>query len=173
MCKIIDKPVNISKIRSYSNIILLENLQNPSNIGSIFRSLNAFNTDLVVISEDSCDIYSPKVLRASMGAIFKLDIKILKNFKSFLNTLKNNGFKICGAVPNEKNTQYITTLNKISKKAVILGNEGNGIRKETLDLCDCNITIPMNPSCESLNVSVAAAIIAWEMRKDFYGQKNL
>lgn len=167
LCKIIDKQVNISKIKSYSNIILLENLQNPSNVGSIFRSLHAFNTDLVIISKDTCDIYNPKVLRASMGAIFKLDIVIAENFKDLLLLLKSNDFKICGAVPSS-NALCVTTLRNLSKKAVVLGNEGNGISQETMNLCDYNITIPMNPRCESLNVLVAASIIAWEMRGNLY-----
>lgn len=162
VCNFVDKFVNMSKIETYSNIILLENLQNPSNLGSILRSLNAFNIDFVGISFDSCDIYNPKVLRGSMGAIFKLNIMKITEFSEFISLLKAKKITVCGTVPDE-NAENITALNDLGKKAVILGNEGNGISDETLDLCDKKMTIPMNPSCESLSVAVAAGIVAWEM----------
>lgn len=162
VCNYIDKQVNLDKIDKYSNIILLENLQNPSNLGSIFRSLNAFGTDLVAVSHDTCDIYNPKVIRGSMGAVFKLNVVKISNLKEFIFDLKNCGFKVFAAMP-DKDSKCVTLLNKISKKAVILGNEGNGVKDETLNLCDEKVTIPMNEKCESLSVAVAAGIISWEM----------
>lgn len=162
VCNFIDKFVNMSKIKAYSNIILLENLQNPSNLGSIFRSLNAFDIDFVGISFDSCDIYNPKALRGSMGAIFKLNIMKINDFSEFISLLKAKKITVCATVPDE-NAENITALNNLDKKAVILGNEGNGISDETLKLCDKKMTIPMNPLCESLSVAVAAGIVAWEM----------
>lgn len=162
VCNFVDKFVNMSKIKACSNIILLENLQNPSNLGSILRSLNAFNIDFVGISFDSCDIYNPKALRGSMGAIFKLNIMKINDFSEFISLLKSENVTVCATVPDE-NAENITALNDLGKKAVILGNEGNGISNETLDLCDKKMTIPMNPLCESLSVAVAAGIVAWEM----------
>ncbi len=162
VCKIIDKKVNIDKIKLYSKIVLLENIQNPSNIGSIFRSLNAFGLDLVVISSNSCDIYNPKVLRGSMGAIFSLNIVIIDNLPNFLNLLKGQGFKVYASLPGAK-AKSVTVLGETRKAAVVLGNEGNGVSAEVRELCDENITIPMCSCCESLNVSVAAGIISWEM----------
>lgn len=162
LCKVVDKRVNLAKIRSYSKIILLENLQNPSNLGSIFRSLDAFSIDLVIISSGSCDIYNPKVLRGSMGAIFKLDIIVEDNLPRLLNSLRNEGFCICSAVP-DRNAESVRTLNGLSKVVAVLGNEGNGISKDIIELSDKRITIPMRENCESLNVSVAAGIISWEM----------
>ena len=162
VCKIIDKKVNIDKIKLCSKIVLLENIQNPSNMGSVFRSLNAFGLDLVVISSNSCDIYNPKVLRGSMGAIFSLNILIVEDFLNFLGLLKNQGFKVYASLP-EKKAKSVTVLSEARRAAVVLGNEGNGVSKEVRELCDENITIPMCSSCESLNVSVAAGIISWEM----------
>ena len=162
LCEMVDKQVNMAKIKSYSNIILLENLQNPSNLGSIFRSLCAFNTQLVALSHDTCDIYNPKVIRGSMGAIFKLNIITPDDFHDFIFRLKDQGFKVCAAMP-DADSESVTILNEISKKAVILGNEGNGISEKTVFLCDKKINIPMNPNCESLSVAVAASIISWEM----------
>lgn len=162
LCKIIDKKVNIDKIKLYSKIVLLENIQNPTNIGSIFRSLNAFGVDAVIVSSNSCDIYSPKVLRGSMGAIFKLNILVVDNLSEVLILLKEHGFTVCASLP-EKDAKPVTIINKIQKVAVILGNEGSGISNEVKRLCDEHIVIPMRKCCESLNVSVAAGIISWEM----------
>lgn len=164
LCEFIDKKVNITKIKSCSNIILLENLQNPSNLGSIFRSLNAFNIDLVVMSSNSCDIYNQKVLRGSMGAVFKLNIINAENFSEFILLLKNQGFETFATVP-KNGVKSVTCLCEVPKKAVVMGNEGNGISNEILELCDNKVTIPMNKNCESLSVAVAAGIVVWEMSK--------
>ena len=162
LCKIIDKKVNIDKIKLYSKIILLENIQNPSNMGSIFRSLNAFGVDLIVVSGNSCDIYNPKTLRGSMGAIFSLNIAVIDDIPKFLILLKEQGFTVCASLP-DKNVRPVTILEKIQKVAVVLGNEGNGVSEEVQKLCNQSITIPICECCESLNVSVAAGIISWEM----------
>lgn len=162
LCKMIDKNISIDTIKSYSKIILLENLQNPSNLGSIFRSLDAFGVDLVIISSDSCDVYNPKSLRGSMGAIFKLNIMIENNISGLLVALKKEGFNICSAVPSNK-AESVKILGDLKKVVAILGNEGNGISKKIIELSDRHIVIPMRENCESLNVAVAAGIISWEM----------
>ena len=162
LCKMIDKKISIDTIKSYSKIILLENLQNPSNLGSIFRSLDAFGIDLVILSSDSCDMYNPKALRGSMGAIFKLNIMIENDISGLLVTLKKEGFNICSAVPSNK-AESVRILADLKKVVAILGNEGNGISKEIIELSDKHIVIPMRENCESLNVAVAAGIISWEM----------
>lgn len=162
LCKMIDKKISIDTIKSYSKIILLENLQNPSNLGSIFRSLDAFGIDLVIISSNSCDVYNPKSLRGSMGAIFKLNIMIENDISGLLVALKKEGFNICSAVPSNK-AESVRILGNLKKIVSILGNEGNGISQELIELSDRHITIPMRKNCESLNVAVAAGIISWEM----------
>lgn len=162
VCKIIDKKVNIDKIKACSKIVLLENIQNPSNLGSILRSLNAFGIQLVILSSDSCDLYNSKVLRGSMGAIFNLDIVVSSNVVNSLELLKKQGFTICATVP-DNSAEPVTILNEIQKTVVIMGNEGNGISKNVISFCDKKITIPMLGRCESLNVAVATGIISWEM----------
>ncbi len=164
MCisKVIDKKVNIDKIKSCSKIVLLENVQNPSNLGSIFRSLNAFGVELVILSSNSCDLYNPKVLRGSMGAIFNLNTVILDDIPNFLELLKKQGFTICASVPDSE-AKPVTILSEIEKVLVIMGNEGNGISQNVIDISDIKITIPMLKHCESLNVAVATGIISWEM----------
>ena len=146
------------------NIVLLENVQNPSNLGGIFRVCDALGIKDVFILGDSCDIYNPKVLRGSMGSIFRLNLFLKNDSVECIKSLKNLKYKIYATVPKNN----ATPLNKIDfsgKCGIIFGNEGNGIKEETIKACDCNITIPMNKETESLNVSVAAGIVIWEMIK--------
>ncbi len=165
LCKLIDKNVNEAKIDLYSKIILLENIQNPSNLGSILRSVSAFGIDLVVLSGSSCDVYNPKVLRGSMGAAFKVNILCIENIVNFIKQLKEQNFVTIASLP-DKNSEDVTLLSNLKKVAVVMGNEGNGITPEVIKVCDKKINIPMKDTCESLNVSVALGIILWEMTRN-------
>ena len=147
-----------------ANIILLENIQNPSNLGSIFRVCDALGVKDVFILGDSCDIYNPKVLRGSMGSIFRLNLFLEENSLGCIKNLKNLGYKIYATVPKDDAVPLDQT-EFLGKCGIIFGNEGNGIHEEIIGACDCNITIPMNKETESLNVSVAAGIVIWEMIK--------
>lgn len=165
LCKLIDKKVNNAKINLYSKIILLENIQNPSNLGSILRSISAFGIDLVVLSDASCDLYNPKVLRGSMGAIFRVNILFIENIVNFITHLKQQKFVTFASIPNE-NSEDLSLLSNFQKVAIVMGNEGNGITPEVIKVCDKKINIPMKGTCESLNVSVATGIILWEMTRN-------
>ncbi len=146
------------------NIVLLESVQNPSNLGSIFRVCDALGVKDVFVLSDSCDIYNPKVLRGSMGSIFRLNLFLKENSAQCIKDLKNLGYKIYATVP--RNDAIPLSKTKFSGKCgIVFGNEGNGLKKETINACDCNITIPMSKETESLNVSVAAGIMIWEMIK--------
>ncbi|MBR0423405.1 MAG: RNA methyltransferase [Clostridia bacterium] len=147
-----------------ANIILLENIQNPSNLGSIFRVCDALGVKDIFILGDSCDIYNPKVLRGSMGSIFRLNLFLEENSLGCIKNLKNLGYKIYATVPKDDAT-HLDKTEFLGKCGIIFGNEGNGIKEETIKVCDGNITIPMNKETESLNVSVAAGIVIWEMIK--------
>ncbi len=152
------------------NLILLENIQNPSNMGSIFRTCDALNVNNVIISNDSCDIFSPKVLRGSMGSVLRINSIVSENFTDTINDLKINGFKVYATSPSgdafELGKFEFSKENSDKKIAVVLGNEGNGVTDKTMSICDKKLKIPMNPRSESLNVSVAAGIIIWEMVKN-------
>ncbi len=165
LCKSIDKKVKEDKIDLYSKIVLLENIQNPSNLGSVLRSVSAFGIDLVVLSGASCDIYNPKVLRGSMGAVFRVNILCVENTVNFITHLKKEKFMTFASVL-DKNVEDVTLLNDFQKIAIVMGNEGNGITKEVIQVCDRKISIPMKANCESLNVSVATGIILWEMTRN-------
>ena len=145
-----------------NKILVLDEIQDPGNLGTIIRSGVAFNVDTIVLSKNSVDVYNPKVIRATQGMIFNINI-IIRDLESFIPELKNNGYKIYGSrVDNGKN---IKNIEKIEKTCIIMGNEGNGVSKSILDMCDEYIYIDMNASCESLNVAVATSIILYELDK--------
>ena len=141
------------------NVIILDNLQDPGNLGTIIRSSVAFNIDTIIISDTSVDLYNPKVVRATEGMIFNLNI-IRRNLEEIIPVLKNLGYKIVGTDVNEG-----TDVRNISKEnvAIVIGNEGSGMSENIKELCDEFINIRINKSCESLNAGVAASIIMYEV----------
>lgn len=143
------------------NILILDNIQDPGNLGTIIRSAVAFSISTIIVSPDTVSIYNSKVLRSTQGLLFDVNI-IVRDISSVIDELKQNGYKIYGTkVDNGKNLKDIDSTNKY---AVIMGNEGSGVNKDILDKCDEYIYIPMNEKCESLNVGVATSIILYEMR---------
>ena len=139
-----------------NKILYLDRLQDPGNIGTLLRSALSFNFDTIILDE-CVDLYNPKVLRSSQGSIFNLNFINIK-----LDELKKDGYYIIGT------SMFGTILNDYKntneKIVLILGNEGNGVRKEYLDYSDINLTIPMN-KMESLNVSIAGSILMYELNK--------
>ena len=141
------------------NVIILDNLQDPGNLGTIIRSSVAFNIDTIIISDTSVDLYNPKVVRSTEGMIFNLNI-IRRNLEEVIPVLKNLGYEIVGTDVNEG-----IDVRNISKEnvAIVIGNEGSGMSDSVRNLCDEFINIKINKSCESLNAGVAASIIMYEV----------
>ena len=158
----LDKFANISKIKYYGKYIALEEISNPSNFGAICRTAEAVGLDGIII-KGGCDIYNPKVLRAAMGALFRLDVVVTDDLISLLDNLKTNSMKIYGSVP-DANAEKITNIDKSQGMVCVIGNEGNGISDEVKGFSEL-VTIPMNGYAESLNAAAAATIIMWEMMR--------
>ena len=159
VCKLIDK----NEIKG-DRILILERISDPGNLGTIIRSANAFNIDTIILSTDSVDIYNDKVLRASQGMIFKMNI-VYSDLTTVINKLKKDNYLILGTdVVNGEDIRGIT----LSKFALIMGNEGSGISNDVKALCDKNLYIKMNKSCESLNVGVATSILLYEIDRSTY-----
>lgn len=146
-------------------LLLLDNLQDPGNLGTIIRSAAAFNIDTIVLGDNCVDLYNDKVIRASEGMIFHVDC-LRKNLESFIDELKTNNYLVIGT--NVVNGINISELSYPEKFAIIIGNEGQGISANILNKLDKSIYIPMNRKVESLNASVAASIIMYEMSKIDY-----
>lgn len=144
-------------------ILMLDDIQDPGNLGTIIRSSVAFGADTIILSEKCVDIYSPKVIRASQGMIFKVNI-VISNLEKMTLELKNLGFKVMGT--KVTGGSELKKLEKPEKFVIIMGNEGNGVKEELLNLCDEYIYIKMNETCESLNVAIATSIILYELGGD-------
>lgn len=145
-----------------NKVLILDQIQDPGNLGTIIRSAVAFSFDTIILSNDSVDLYNSKVIRASQGMIFNLNIKRC-NLTNIIPKLKKENYKIFGTRVTGGND--IKSIEKNNKFAIIMGNEGNGLSLDIQKLCDEFIYIKMNEKCESLNVGVATSIILYELSK--------
>ena len=142
--------------------LLLDGIQDPGNLGTIVRSAVAFNIDTIILSDDTVDLYNPKVLRSTQGMIFHTNI-FSYDIVAFINILKSMGITVYGTdVNNGIDARELSDLDKTSF-ALVMGNEGNGVSKEVKELCDKNLYINMNENVESLNVGVATSILLYEL----------
>ena len=164
VCDMLDKYKALAKIENTGKFLILENISDPSNIGAIARTAEALGIDGMIISEGCCDIYNPKALRASMGALFRMPIMICPDIIKKVIELNKLGILTLAAVPSDK-AQLITSLDLKSGCAVAIGNEGNGLTEEMKEACQKQVTIPMRGRAESLNAAMAAGIIMWEMMR--------
>ena len=145
-----------------NKVLILEDIQDPGNLGTIIRSSVAFGVDTIVLSNNTVDMYNDKVLRSSEGIIFHIDI-VKMDVTDCINKLHDEGYEIYGTKVDGG-----TDLRKVTvgeRYAIVMGNEGAGVSLSTLDKCDKYIYIPMNNDCESLNVGVATSIILYELNK--------
>lgn len=141
------------------NALVLEGVQDPGNVGTVIRTANAFGVDAVILTGGCADLYHPKTVRATMGAIFRqkvlqMELRYLKDF------LSDQSLPLYGAALAE-DAQEIRTLD-LHRTALAVGSEGRGLSGEILGMCEKKIIIPMDPDSESLNAAVAAAILMWE-----------
>ncbi len=143
---------------------MLDEIQDPGNLGTIIRSSVAFGIDMIILSENTVDLYNPKVLRATQGMYCHIPIVSVDASKA-ITFLKNNQYHIYGT--NVNNGVDARTLNKDDKEkfCLIVGNEGNGVSKEIQAMCDKNLYIPMKKEVESLNVGVACSILLYELER--------
>ena len=154
------------KVKDYGKrILVLDNIQDPGNLGTILRSAVAFYFDTIVLSSTCVDLYNDKVIRASEGMIFNIDV-LRVELSAFLRELESNNYTLYGT--NVVNGIILNDVEIKEKSAIIIGNEGKGVSDDVKVLVDENIYIPMNNKCESLNASVAASIIMYEISKVFY-----
>ncbi|HIR48421.1 MAG TPA: RNA methyltransferase [Candidatus Faecimonas gallistercoris] len=147
-----------------NKLLILDEVQDPGNLGTILRSAKAFDIDTVILSENTVDLYNPKVIRATQGMLFHLNV-ISRKINPILDVIKSKEIPIYGS-----SVDYgidVCDLNKKDKQkyALIVGNEGNGIRSTTFEKCDKKLYIKMNERVESLNVAVATSILLYELNK--------
>lgn len=165
----LDNPSNImglcKKIEKQeigNKVLVLDDIQDPGNFGTIIRSAVAFNIDTIVVSNNTVDLYNSKVIRASQGMLFNINI-VRKSLNDFVPELKKQGYQIYATKVN--GGKSLKTIEKMEKFAIIMGNEGAGVSDSLMSLADSYLYIDMNSNCESLNVAVATSIILYELDK--------
>lgn len=152
----------INKSTLGNKIVILDDIQDPGNAGTIIRNAVAFDIDTIILSKNSVSPYNEKVLRSTGGMIYNINI-IIGDIYEEIDKIKSNNIKLIGtSLQKSKNLEEIEPLDKF---AVVFGNEGNGVNPKILDKCDEIVRIDMNNSCESLNVGVSCGIILYHMYK--------
>ena len=152
---------NTESIDTSGQIIILDGVQDPGNVGTVIRTANALSIGSVILTGECADPYNPKSVRASMGAVFRQ--KFCHMSLTELKTHHESGMRIIGASPGEGSLDICKA--DLTHSAVAIGSEGGGLSGGVLSLCDEMIAIQIAPECESLNAAVAAAIIMWEMSR--------
>lgn len=145
--------------------LILDNIQDPGNMGTILRTADSINLNQIIVANGSSDCYNPKVVRSTMGAIFR--VKVFEcDLESTIKNLKKHKIKVLATDLNTENNIYNV---EYKRTAVVIGNEANGVSQNILELSDGRIKIPMIGRTESLNAGVATGIILYEvMRKRLY-----
>lgn len=140
-------------------IIVLDDIQDPGNLGTILRTVDSIGLTQILVSKGTADAYNPKVVRSTMGAIFRVKIIECENLIKTLKEIKKHKFDITVTSLQTDKSMYDIDY---TKKLIVIGNEANGVRKEIQDIANEKIKIPMLGKTESLNASVATGIILYE-----------
>ena len=147
-----------------NKLLILDEVQDPGNLGTILRSAKAFDIDTVILSENTVDLYNPKVVRATQGMLFHLNV-ISRKIDTIIDVIKNREIPVYGSSVDYGMDVWELNKKDREKYALIVGNEGNGVRATTLEKCDKRLYIKMNERVESLNVAVATSILLYELNK--------
>ena len=157
---VIEKKNNEENINYKEDIIVvLDGIQDPGNLGTILRTIDSVGLSQVIVSKETADSYNPKVVRSTMGAIFRVNVIESEDLLQTLKNLKKHKYKIMATSLENNNSIYDVEYNK---KVIVIGNEANGVSKNVLEYADEKIKIPMLGKTESLNASVATSIILYE-----------
>jgi TrmH family RNA methyltransferase len=141
-------------------IVILDGIQDPGNLGTILRTADSCNLSQIILSKKTVDVFNPKVVRSTMGAIFRVNVLESNNLTQTIKEIKKHKFNVYAtALSNSSKSIYDVNY---KKSAIIIGNESNGVSKEVLEIVDEKITIPMLGKTESLNASVATGIVLYE-----------
>jgi TrmH family RNA methyltransferase len=144
----------------WEHVLVLEGVQDPGNVGTVLRTADAFGVDCVVLLEGCADVYAPKTVRSTMGAVFRQ--KVLQMSKDELTAFcRAKGLKLYAAALSRRACDVREV--SLRNAAVCVGSEGSGLSRKLLECCDGEVIIPMRGAAESLNAAVAAAILMWEM----------
>ena len=156
LCRLPEKQALVPQ----QGMLLLDGIQDPGNLGTILRTADALDIPVVLL-EGCADPYSHKVVRSSMGAVFRKRV-IQSTWAEVRSACADAGIPV-GVTALSDRAKDLRQA-ELKQMAVVIGSEGQGVRKEILDSADAELIIPMNPHCESLNAAVAATIVMWQMK---------
>ena len=142
-------------------VVALENVQDPGNVGTILRTMDAIGSAGVLLSRECADVFAPKTLRATMGAVFRVPIRIADDFHGALQSLKGSGYSLmAGSLDGEP---FYDRPADAARTCLLIGNEGQGLTRETAAMADQKVRLPMPGEAESLNAAVACAVMAYDV----------
>lgn len=142
--------------------MLCESLRDPGNVGTVIRTAYAFGIDLLILSGDCADLYNAKTLRGSMGTLFSQRILRTDDLADTITLLQSKGRRVYAAALDE-NALQLGSFAFDKRDCAVIGNEGHGLSPRVLQVCSEKVYIPMAGDAESLNASVAASVLMWEM----------
>ena len=165
LCIVKQKLQELDAILNLANphFVILDNLQDPGNLGTIIRTAEGAGVDAVFMSKDCVDIYNPKTIRSTMGSIYRMPTIYIENTVALLDILREKGIKSYAAHLDGKNSYEQEDYRTGS--AILIGNEGNGLRDEVSEKADVWVRIPMEGQVESLNAAIAASILMFEVAR--------
>ena len=162
---------NNKEINTSEDLILaLDDIQDPGNLGTILRTADSIGLKQILVSKGTADSYNPKVVRSTMGAIFRVNVIECEDLKHTLKELRNKEYKVMITSLKAKNSIYNTDYNK---KVIVIGNEANGVSKDIQTIADEKVIIPMLGKTESLNASVATGVILYEYVRQKLQEKKI
>ena len=153
-------PLNKIIEKEYDKVLILDHILDPHNFGAIIRTAVAAGFNAIIIPNDRQVLINSTVVKTSVGAVFDIDIVLVTNLNNTIKILKDNGFWIYGTVMNGEDYREVDYN---GKACLIIGNEEKGISKLVKENCDFLVTIPISPKIDSLNASVAAGILIYEV----------
>ena len=157
---VVEKKSKNQKIDYQDDLILvLDGIQDPGNLGTILRTADSVGLKQMIVTKETADVFNPKVVRSTMGAIFRVNVIESDNMVATLKEIKKNKFKIVATSLEAERSIYDISY---QKTVVVIGNEANGVSKQILDLADTKAIIPMLGKTESLNASIATGVILYE-----------
>ncbi len=141
-------------------ILALENIQDPGNLGTMFRTAEAAGVSGILMSSDTVDLFNPKAVRATMSAIFRMPFLVADDFRGTLRELRTKNYSIAAAHLDGR--KFYDEISFTGSSVILIGNEGNGLTQETAEIATDKILIPMRGKIESLNAAMAAGILMYE-----------
>ena len=147
-------------VKNAGTLVLLENLRDPGNLGTIIRTAEAAGVSGVILSKESVDIYNPKVIHSTMGAVYRVPFLYVEDFPGLLSDLKKQQVRLLAA--HLKGDKTFENADYCGKVGILIGNEANGLSDEVAELAEEKVLIPMAGQVESLNAAVAAALLMYE-----------